>query len=136
MGAVQGKRVVTTLNYLYPRNEGSMIPSKRPHRRAKSARVRRCVRLAVEAMENRVLLSTYTVNTFNDQSDPVGSKTISVRDAIALAAGNPGDDTINIPAGYYPLTLGELIVSDTTGKLTLRATGGSATFDGLGQSLD
>src|SRR5579862_5395690 len=113
-----------------------MSPLKSKVRRALIAHDSRRSRYVAEAVEQRLLLSTYTVNTFADVSDPVGSTTISVRDAITMAAENPGDDTINIPAGTYPLSLGELLINDSSGKVTFQSRGGMAIFDGLGQSLD
>ena len=97
-------------------------------------RSRRRLRAAVEAMETRVMLSTYTVNTFIDQTDPPASTTISLRDAIALAAAHSGPDTINVPAGTYKLAQGELLINDSSGIVTLNATGGTAVVDAGGKS--
>ena len=66
------------------------------------------IRAAVEAMEDRVMLSTYFVNTFVDQTDAPSSKIVSLRDAIAEASGDAGPDTIDVPAGDYKLTQGGL----------------------------
>ena len=75
------------------------------------------------------MLSTYVVNTFVDQIDPPGSNTISLRDAIARAAAHPGADTIDIPAGRYKLTHGELLIDDATGLMTLNGMGGIAVIN-------
>jgi len=93
---------------------------------------RRLIRAALETLERRTLLSTFTVNTFNDQIDSTGSSTVSLRDAIAAAAANPGADTIDVPAGTYILraTLGELQVSDASGNLTIQSAGGTAIING------
>lgn len=51
----------------------------------------------------------------------------SLRDAIAQANANPGDDTVNVPAGTYLLSLGALVVADTSGSLTLQGAGAPST---------
>lgn len=94
-----------------------------------SVRASRRLRAAVEAIERRVLLSSITVNTFVDTIDPPGAQTISLRDAIALAAARPGGDTINVPAGHYNLLLGRIVLDDTSGDLALNAIGGTAVLD-------
>jgi hypothetical protein len=106
-----------------------MSPCVSPARR----RAHKKIRAAVEVMERRILLSTITVNTFADQIDPAGSSTISLRDAIALAAKLPGPDTINLPTGDYKLTLDQLRISDTSGNLTITSAAG-ATIDGQKKS--
>ena len=52
------------------------------------SRLRRRICAAVEALEMRLVLSTFVVNTFVDQTDPPTSTTVSLRDAIARAAAN------------------------------------------------
>jgi len=87
----------------------------------------RCRRsAAAEALEMRLVLSTFVVNTFVDQTDPQGSATISLRDAIAAADATRGPNTIDVPAGNYPLTQGQLVISDDAGPLRIDAIGGAA----------
>jgi len=57
------------------------------------------IRAAVEAMEPRVLLSTYVVNTFVDQIDASSSTTVSLRDAIAKAAAHAGRIRLTLRRG-------------------------------------
>ncbi len=82
----------------------------------------------IEVLEDRVLLSNapFVVNTFSDPTtwEP---NVLSLRHAIGNAGITPGDDTIIVPAGVYTLTQGDLYIADTTGKLTIESTGGTAT---------
>src|SRR5262245_14241216 len=67
-----------------------------------------CRRLkpALVALEERRLLSTYTVNTTNDEnSTNAVPGDLSLRMAIIQANANPGADTIMVPAGTYRLTI-------------------------------
>jgi len=80
------------------------------------------------------LTNPFVVNTLVDQMDPSGCTTISLRDAIALAAANSGPDTILVPAGNYTLSLGELKISDASGNLTIASTGGVASIQGNGST--
>ncbi len=88
-------------------------------------------------MESRTLLSI-TVNTFGDVVD-AGDGLTSLREAIALAAGTPGADSITLPhqidsvEGTYALTLGELDLSDAD-SLSIQSDGGPATIDAQGAS--
>jgi len=101
---------------------------------ASSRPSRRLVRPAAEALELRLVLSTFVVNTFVGQTDPQGSATISLRDAIAAADATRGPNTIDVPAGNYPLTQGQLYIDDPGGKVAINATGGTAVING--QSLN
>jgi hypothetical protein len=60
----------------------------------------------LEALEYRAMPSTFTVTTTVDGG--LGS----LRQAILDANASPGADTINVPAGSYQLTLGELQITD------------------------
>ncbi len=99
-----------------------------------ASRSRRRVGAAVEALEVRLVLSTFIVNTFLDQTDPPLSTTVSLRNAIAAAAAHAGPDTIDVPAGKYPLTQGGLLIDDTSGTVTIHATGGTAVIDAQSKS--
>ena len=79
----------------------------------------RRVRAAVEAIEPRVLLSTYTVTNLNDSGPG------SLRDAIQQANANPGPDTITFKAGIAGIIdiNSPLELSDTTGQTTIQGPG-------------
>jgi CSLREA domain-containing protein len=105
-------------------------------RKAQPRRVRR-LRPALERLEDRTVPATILVNTFADLVDPNDGLT-SLREAIVLAADpatHAGDDTIVLPheiggvARTYALSLGQLVIDDATGKLTILSDGGSATID-------
>src|SRR5262245_2760507 len=63
----------------------------RPKRRA----------LQLEGLEDRLVLSTFVVNTFADTIEP---GTTSLRKAIGMANNNPGKDTIQLAPGTFQLT--------------------------------
>ena len=80
-------------------------------KRNDKARVRR-LRAAVEALEGRVVLTTFHVNTFADtvaanlKTGRDSTNHISLRSAIMAADANPNSsDTIILPAGTYNLTI-------------------------------
>src|SRR5437764_5484863 len=98
----------------------------------KPGRNPRRVVLVVEALEDRIVPSTFTVNTTNDTNavnpavSPLDSSgNISLRSALEALNTNPGtNDTIIVPAGLYHLTAaggagqgtaGSLFISDTNG---------------------
>ena len=101
-------------------------------RRSKRIKTRRSqtdyVRLHVTRLEERIVLSTFNVTTFNDVIDGSDSVT-SLREAVIAANSdsNADNDTINLPAGTYTLSLtgtgedaaatGDLDLTDTTGSL-------------------
>ena len=115
-----------------------MHRTNRPFNRASNSvtasRSRRLIGATAEALEMRLVLSTFIVNTFLDQTDPPGSTTVSLRDAIAAAASHAGPDTIDVPAGTYPLTQGQLLIDDTGGTVTIDATGGTAVINAQSKS--
>lgn len=65
----------------------------------------------LEVLEDRLALSTLTVNTTADVLGHDGGQ-LSLRQAVLDANANPGRDTIVMPAGSYQLSLGELGVTD------------------------
>jgi Big-like domain-containing protein len=70
------------------------------------------------------LAGTASANVFNvtTTDDDVGTcdpGDCSIREALAAAQANPGDDTINIPAGHYVLTNGELQTDDFGNTTTI-----------------
>ena len=79
-------------------------------RRNDKARVRR-LSPRLEGLEERVVLSTFKVNTFSDtvavnlKSGKDASGNISLRSAIMAADANPKSDTIVLPAGTFTLTI-------------------------------
>src|SRR5579871_5780019 len=87
---------------------------------------------AIEPLESRMLL-TVTVNTFTDEITP-GDGLTSLREALAQVATLPGNQTIDVPAGTYPLSLGVLSLNDLNGTVTIQSIGGGATIDAGGTS--
>src|SRR5688572_21969315 len=87
----------------------------------------RTPRLAVEALDDRCLPSTFTVTNLLD------SGTGSLREAVVAANANPGADAIDFATtGTIALTSGELDISDS---LTINGPGESAlTVSGEGVS--
>src|SRR5690606_24916998 len=87
-------------------------------RNARADRVRRAFgrhgHVAIERLEDRTLLTTFTVNSFVDRvdanpgngssDDGVGNSTL--RAAIMESNARFGQDTIVLPAGTFKLTLG------------------------------
>lgn len=109
-------------------------------------RYRRRRLLGVEPLEKRRLLTTFEVNSFDDSvdanlGDGVAADTLgrcTLRAAVMEANAWPGDDTINLPAGTYALSLGgpaedaaasgDLDVVGGYGKLTIVGAGATATI--------
>ena len=92
-------------------------------------------RPVAELLEDRTLLSTFAVDTFDDNNDGnVGPGNLSLREAILLANQNPGPDQINLPAGTYNLTIaganedaGKTGDLDITGDLAIVGAGSATT---------
>jgi len=86
-----------------------------------------------EAIEPRLLLSTYTVNTLSDSAAP-GAGLLTLRQAVADANANLGADTIAFdPTVFLPSTLhtitltqGQIEFTDTTGTTTVSGPGSAA----------
>ena len=100
---------------------------------------------AVERLEDRLVLTTYTPTTTADLTftsvnsatgvitGGTGNTFITLRSAIIAANNNPGADTINVPAGTYTLSIvgnneqngltGDL---DILGNLTIIGANGNA----------
>ncbi|MDA0586557.1 MAG: right-handed parallel beta-helix repeat-containing protein [Planctomycetota bacterium] len=90
-------------------------------------------------------ITTITVNTTSDTVDvnpgdgvvADSGNMISLRAAIMESGALPGDDTINLPAGNYTLSIGgigeqfaasgDLDITDTTGTLTILGAGADVT---------
>jgi CSLREA domain-containing protein len=100
------------------------------------------LRPAVSLLEDRRLLSTFTVNTTKDEND--ANKVpgdLSLREAIIEANANPGTDTIIVPAGTYDLTIpgagetaGQTGDLDITDSVMIEGAGAASTIingDGL-----
>src|SRR5260370_27673420 len=86
-----------------------------------STRARRAWVARLEPLEERTLLSIYTVNTTKDENDANAIPgDLSLREAIIKANANPGPDTIILPAGIYKLTIpGAGDAAGQTGDRTL-----------------
>jgi hypothetical protein len=88
-----------------------------------------CLALAGPAAAN-----TFTVTTTDDDVGTCDPGDCSVREALAAADVNAGEDTVSIPAGHYVLTQGELFTNSLD---TLNVVGHSARdtiLDGNGAS--
>jgi parallel beta-helix repeat protein len=91
-------------------------------------------RLALEALEDRLVPSTFTVMNTAD------SGTGSLRDAISQANAAAGADTINFDSGVFgspqtiALTTGYLALSDTTGATTITGPAAGVTVNAGGHS--
>jgi CSLREA domain-containing protein len=55
--------------------------------------------------------TTFTVSKIDDTADGVCDADCSLREALAAADAAPGEDTVNVKAGHYSLTLGELALN-------------------------
>ena len=85
----------------------------------------------IHRLEDRLLFSTYTVNTTSNSLDP-GVFLLSLPEAVAQANAHPGSDTINFdPRAFGPgyqqvITLnGELNLTDKSGTTTIIGPGAS-----------
>jgi hypothetical protein len=77
-------------------------------------------RPAVEALEDRMLLSTWLVTSLTDTGTGSGSSG-DLRYCVAHANQTTGDNTINFKVGgVLTLTQGPLVLSNTTGTLTIK----------------
>ncbi len=85
-----------------------------------------------EAIEPRLLLSTYTVNTISDSANP-GVGLLTLRQAVANANTHAGADTIAFSSTVFApgtphtitLTHGEITFTDTSGVTTVNGPGSS-----------
>ncbi|WP_145272697.1 CSLREA domain-containing protein [Tautonia plasticadhaerens] len=80
-------------------------------------------------------MATFSVTSIADEVSDNG--TTSLREAIALAASNPGDDLITFAdglSGTIALSLGELVLDDSSGLVEIRAGAGVSTIDAGGTS--
>jgi CSLREA domain-containing protein len=74
-----------------------------------------------------VYAATYTVTKTADSNDGACNADCSLREAIAAAVGNAGDDEITLPAGTYNLTLGQLTINGG-GRVTINGSGARTTI--------
>ena len=114
-------RLTNWLSRLARQRSGSRRFTRRK-RKADTAQV-------VELLEDRTLLTVFTVNTTADTMDADPGDGIaadadgntSLRAAVMEANALAGDDTINLPAGTYTRTMGGLNEGHaTTGDLDIR----------------
>ncbi|MBI3465154.1 MAG: right-handed parallel beta-helix repeat-containing protein, partial [Planctomycetes bacterium] len=107
---------------------------------------RQSFRPVVECLEDRLVLSTFAVNSSDDFSDGVCDEShCSLREAIEAANGNPGEDrvTFNIPgegvptippSSQLPIITEPVIIDGTTqpaGKVEIDGSGAGETSDAL-----
>jgi hypothetical protein len=88
-----------------------------PRRRRTQKRLTSTTAWVAQALEDRTLLTTFTVDNLVDESDGnFGAGDLSLREAIEQANANPGADIVNfVPAlngGVFNLALGSLNISD------------------------
>jgi hypothetical protein len=94
----------------------------------------------VEPLESRRLLTSVVVNTTLDQSDPTGSSTVSLRDAIAIANSSTSPTTITFDptvfAAAQTIVLGgtQLVLSGTSEPTTITGPATGVTVSGGGRS--
>src|SRR5437762_10108152 len=87
------------------------------------------------ALAGPAAANTFNVTTTDDDIGSCDPGDCSVREAMAAADANPGEDTVSIPAGHYVLTNGELFTN--VGDDVLNLVGHSArdtVLDANGQS--
>ena len=108
-----------------------------------SSRSRRRLRAAVEALEARLVLSTFVVNTIADQIDPAGSKTVSLRDAVAQADAQTSgsvtisfDPTVFATAQTISLNAAGLELSNTAVPTSILGPAAGVTIAGEGFNVD
>jgi hypothetical protein len=94
----------------------------------------RSVSLAtIEAVERRLLMSTYMVNTISDAVNP-GTGYLTLRQAVADANAHAGADTITFdPKVFAPSSLHTIDL--TQGQIVFTDYSGATTVDGPGQNV-
>lgn len=136
-----------------------MSPLRAMESRAAVRSKRRILRSAIEAMEARLLLSSsastgvqslaaasavsttqIVVNTAQDQTDPAGSKTVSLRDAVEFADHSSGPVSISFDATVFAshqmitLVERELELRGNTEPITIAGPAAGLTLSGNGVS--
>src|SRR5262245_50450845 len=104
--------------------------------RARSHRARRARAFRFDVLEQRALLSTFTVNTTTDENDANAVPgDLSLREAIIKSNATPGPNTIIVPAGTYNLTIagtgedaGQTGDLDITNSVTIQGAGSASTI--------
>ncbi|MDB5300985.1 MAG: hypothetical protein JWO87_2648 [Phycisphaerales bacterium] len=94
------------------------------------------IKALIEAVEPRTLLTaTLDVNTFTDPAT-LTAGLLSLRQALAQVQAAPGNYTINVPAGNYPLAGGTLNVKDpgVGNSVAIKSVGGTALIDAQNHS--
>src|SRR5436309_1769739 len=107
--------------------------SQNPRRsRSSSSRNLSAVRrAAIESLEGRRMLNAdIVVNT--DQDESAANATTSLREAIALAVGMPGDDNITFDSTVFPAGNTRTITLGSDGALLVPASADKITITGPG----
>ena len=117
------------------------MPLRKKPRKDEPERPRRLFRripLRLESLEERIMLSTFVVNSFDDTVDDNpgdgvaedGSGNTTLRAAVMEANALASDDRIELPAGTYRLTIvGDGEDEAATGDLDIRRITGSGIFE-------
>ncbi len=92
--------------------------------------IRRAAARALEAMEPRVLFSTYTVNTVSDAANP-GAGLLTLRQAVAAANAHAGADTVAFDSTVFAPGTGQKVIALTQGPIAFTDTTGTTTVDGF-----
>jgi len=71
------------------------------------------------ALAGTASANTFNVTTTDDDIGACDPGDCSIREALAAAQANPGDDTVNIPAGHYVLVNGQLETDDFGNTTTI-----------------
>ncbi|HEY1596421.1 MAG TPA: hypothetical protein VGF74_13570, partial [Thermoleophilaceae bacterium] len=78
-----------------------------------------CAAFLALALAGPAAANTFNVTTTDDDVGTCDPGDCSVREALAAADVNPGADSVNIPAGHYVLTNGQLAIDEVDDTLNI-----------------
>ena len=87
---------------------------------------------ALECLERRWMLSTYTVNTLSDAPNP-GAGLLTLRQAVSDVNANRGSNIINFDSTVFP-TNRSSVITLAQGELLITQTGGATVIAGPGEA--